>query len=60
MQNQNFHLHNKNGGMGGSERVTVKEQEKIHMSPHLHRASMSASYVILLHNESENPTSQLN
>lgn len=30
------------------------------MSPHLHQASMSASYIILPHNESENPTSQLN
>lgn len=61
MQYQNSDLHNKNGGgMGENERVTEKEQEKIHMSPHLHPAFMSASYIILLHNKSENPTSQLN
>lgn len=61
MQNQNSDLHNKKrGGMGENERVTEKEQEKIHMSPHLLRASMSASYIILLHNKSENLTSQLN
>lgn len=47
----------KKGGMGETEQVTEQEQEKIHMSPYLHRASMSASYIILLHNESENPTS---
>lgn len=60
MQNQNSDLHNKKRGMGENERVTEREQEKIHLSPRLHRASMSASYIILLHNESENPTSQLN
>lgn len=63
MQNQKSNLHNKNGGGGGmgeNEQVIEKEQEKIHMSPHLHPASMSVSYIILLHNKSENPTSQLN
>lgn len=60
MRNQNSNLHNKNrGGERENERVTEKEQEKIHMSPHLHPASMSASYITLLHNKSENPTSQL-
>lgn len=61
MQNQNSDLHNKKkGGIEETEQVTEQEQEKIHMSPHLHRASMSASYIILLHNESENPRSQFN
>lgn len=49
--------------IGGEwERVngSQRKNEKIHMSPHLHPASMSVSYIILLHNKSENPTSQLN
>lgn len=50
MQTQNYDLHKK-WGVGQNEWVTEREHEKIHTSPNLRQASVSASE-INLHNES--------